>query len=142
MGASLAGSSRTMWDQDRPMTRQRAHATPGQGRADHGAGERHRPGHAEIIGREGGTVVAVDFDRGGVDEVVSAIRAAGGPAHGLPADALDAGAVRGRACRPMDARGRIDILVNAVGGSTIIVRPAAGWTSSASTTGSACSTST
>jgi NAD(P)-dependent dehydrogenase (short-subunit alcohol dehydrogenase family) len=45
---------------------------------------------AEIIGREGGTVVAVDVDRGALEGVVGAIRVAGGDVHGEPADALDA----------------------------------------------------
>jgi NAD(P)-dependent dehydrogenase (short-subunit alcohol dehydrogenase family) len=80
---------------------------------------------AEIIGREGGTVVAVDNDKDALESVVGAIRGAGGTAHGLPADALDAAQVEDVVRRTADAHGRIDILVNAVGGSTIIGKPAA-----------------
>jgi NAD(P)-dependent dehydrogenase (short-subunit alcohol dehydrogenase family) len=80
---------------------------------------------AEIIGREGGTVVAVDNDKDALESVVGAIRAGGGAAHGLPADALDAAQVEDVVRRTADAHGRIDILVNAVGGSTIIGKPAA-----------------
>ena len=80
---------------------------------------------AEIIGREGGTVVAVELDKESLDQVVGAIRTAGGTAHGLPADALDASQVAGVVRRVIDEHGRIDILVNAVGGSTIIPKPAA-----------------
>jgi NAD(P)-dependent dehydrogenase (short-subunit alcohol dehydrogenase family) len=80
---------------------------------------------AEIIGREGGTVVAVDLDKAALEQVAGAIRAAGGTAHAVCADALDAAqvaeVVRGTAA----AHGRIDVLVNAVGGSTIIGKPAA-----------------
>src|SRR5919197_2619093 len=80
---------------------------------------------AEIIGREGGTVVAVDNDKDALESVVGAVRAGGGTAHGLPADALDAAQVEDVVRRTVDAHGRIDILVNAVGGSTIIGKPAA-----------------
>ena len=81
---------------------------------------------AEIIGREGGTVIAVDNDKDALESVVGAIRAGGGTAHGLPADALDAAQVEDVVRRVVEAHGRIDILVNAVGGSTIIGKPAAG----------------
>ena len=80
---------------------------------------------AEIIGREGGTVVGVEVDKESLDQVVGVIRAAGGSALGLVADALDATQVAGVVKRVVDEHGRIDILVNAVGGSTIIAKPAA-----------------
>ena len=80
---------------------------------------------AEIVGREGGTVIAVDLDKETLDQAVGAIRTAGGTAHGLVADALDAAQVAGAVRRIVDEHGRIDILVNAVGGSTIIPKPAA-----------------
>src|SRR5437867_1692126 len=38
---------------------------------------------AEIIGREGGTVVAVDVDKDALDQVVGAVRTGGGVAHGI-----------------------------------------------------------
>jgi NAD(P)-dependent dehydrogenase (short-subunit alcohol dehydrogenase family) len=81
---------------------------------------------AEIIGREGGTVVAVDNDKAALEQVLGAIRGAGGTAHGLTADALDAAQVRGVVKSTVEAHGRIDILLPAVGGSTIIGKPAAG----------------
>jgi NAD(P)-dependent dehydrogenase (short-subunit alcohol dehydrogenase family) len=80
---------------------------------------------AEIIAREGGTVVAVEVDKENLDQAVGAIRAAGGSAHGLVADALDAAQVTATVKRVVDEHGRIDILVNAVGGSTILTKPAA-----------------
>jgi NAD(P)-dependent dehydrogenase (short-subunit alcohol dehydrogenase family) len=80
---------------------------------------------AQIIAREGGTVVGVEVDKESLDQVVSAIRAQGGRAHGVVADALDGTQVVGAVKRIVDEHGRIDILVNAVGGSTIIPKPAA-----------------
>jgi len=80
---------------------------------------------AEIIAREGGTVVGVEVDKESLDQVVSALRAEGGSAHGVVADALDGSQVAGAVKRIADEHGRIDILVNAVGGSTIIPKPAA-----------------
>jgi NAD(P)-dependent dehydrogenase (short-subunit alcohol dehydrogenase family) len=80
---------------------------------------------AEIIAAEGGVVVGVDTDQGRLDKVVAALRDAGGRAHGLCADALDAGQVQSVVDGVVGQHGRIDILVNAVGGSTIIREPAA-----------------
>ena len=80
---------------------------------------------AEIIGREGGTVVAVDRDKAALDAVVGTIRAAGGAAHAVAADGLNAEQVDDLVRRTVDDHRRIDILVNAVGGSTIIGKPAA-----------------
>jgi len=72
---------------------------------------------AEIIIREGGTVVAVDRDKAALDEMKGV--------HAVVADALDAAQVTDVVQRTVDAHRRIDILVNAVGGSTIIGKPAA-----------------
>jgi NAD(P)-dependent dehydrogenase (short-subunit alcohol dehydrogenase family) len=80
---------------------------------------------AEIIGAEGGVVVGVDTDEGRLEKVMAAIRDAGGRAHGRRADALDAVQVQGVVESVVREHGRIDILVNAVGGSTIIPKPAA-----------------
>jgi NAD(P)-dependent dehydrogenase (short-subunit alcohol dehydrogenase family) len=80
---------------------------------------------AGIIGAEGGVVVAVDTDEGRVKDVVAAVRGAGGRADGRRADALDAAQVEQVVAGVVRDFGRIDILVNAVGGSTIIPRPAA-----------------
>ncbi len=75
---------------------------------------------AEIIAAEGGTVVAVDTDQGRLEKVVAALRDAGGRIHGMRADALDAAQVQDTVDRVVREHTRIDILVNAVGGSTII----------------------
>jgi NAD(P)-dependent dehydrogenase (short-subunit alcohol dehydrogenase family) len=80
---------------------------------------------ADIIGGEGGTVVAVDSDEGRLKRVVEGISTAGGRAAGRRADALDPAQVEGVVASIVQEFGRIDILVNAVGGSTIIPRPAA-----------------
>jgi NAD(P)-dependent dehydrogenase (short-subunit alcohol dehydrogenase family) len=80
---------------------------------------------ADIIGREGGAVVAVDVDQSALDRLAAGIGAAGGRALGIRADALDQASVEDAVRRTVDSHGRIDILVNAVGGSTIVPRPAA-----------------
>jgi NAD(P)-dependent dehydrogenase (short-subunit alcohol dehydrogenase family) len=76
---------------------------------------------ASMIGREGGAVVAVDLDQAALDKLAAEI----GSLRTLTvrADALDAGAAEHVVRRAVDTHGRIDILVNAVGGSTIISRP-------------------
>ena len=80
---------------------------------------------AGIIGREGGSVVAVDLDQGALDRLAAEVSGAGGKALGIRADALAAASVEDVVRRAVDAFGRIDVLVNAVGGSTVIPRPAA-----------------
>ena len=80
---------------------------------------------AEMIAREGGTVIAVDTDVARLESLLGAIAAAGGRADGRVADALDAAQVEETVAWAAHDFGTIDILVNAVGGSTIIHRPAA-----------------
>lgn len=80
---------------------------------------------AEIIGAEGGIVVGVDTDESRLEAAMAAVRASGGRARGCRANALDAAEVNDAVEGAARAHGRIDILVNAVGGSTIIARPAA-----------------
>jgi len=80
---------------------------------------------AEIISREGGTVVAVDNDKAALEQVLGAIRGAGGTAHGQTADALDAFQAKDVVRSTLETHGRIDILLPAVGGSTSIGKPAA-----------------
>jgi NAD(P)-dependent dehydrogenase (short-subunit alcohol dehydrogenase family) len=72
---------------------------------------------AEIITREGGTVIAVDRDKDALDQLKGV--------HAMAADALDEAQVADVVARAVDTHRRIDILVNAVGGSTIIGKPAA-----------------
>jgi NAD(P)-dependent dehydrogenase (short-subunit alcohol dehydrogenase family) len=80
---------------------------------------------AEIIAAEGGIVVGVDTDLGRLDKVMASLRDAGGRASGRQADALDSAQVQQVVDGVVREHGRIDILVNAVGGSTVIPKPAA-----------------
>ena len=80
---------------------------------------------AEIMGAEGGMVVGVDTDPERLDTAMAAIRDGAGRAHGLGADALEPGQVQQAVDAVVREHGRIDVLVNAVGGSTVIARPAA-----------------
>jgi len=80
---------------------------------------------AEIIGAEGGVVVGIDTDQGRLDKAMAAIRDAGGRAEGRVANALDAATVDEVVADVARTHGRIDILVNAVGGSTVVAKPAA-----------------
>ena len=80
---------------------------------------------AGIIGSEGGVVVGVDTDKARLGEAVEEIRRGGGRAEAHVADALDAAQVAGAVDAVVREHGRIDILVNAVGGSTIIERASA-----------------
>ena len=80
---------------------------------------------ADIIVAEGGTVVLIDTDKVRLDAAVAALQGAGGRAHGHRADALDPHQVDEVVKAVAAEHGRIDILVNAVGGSTVITRAAA-----------------
>lgn len=75
---------------------------------------------AEIMAREGGTVVLVDLDKALLDDTVGAIKQAGGAAHAIVADALDSAQASNVVHRVVAEHRGIDVLVNAVGGSTII----------------------
>jgi NAD(P)-dependent dehydrogenase (short-subunit alcohol dehydrogenase family) len=80
---------------------------------------------AEIMGSEGAIVIGVDTDQSRLEAAVGAIRSGGGRAHARRADALDPAQVDDVVAGIVREFGRIDILVNAVGGSTIIPRPGA-----------------
>ncbi len=80
---------------------------------------------AGIIAAEGGTVALVDTDKARLDSAVAAIQGAGGHAHAHRADALDPDQVGAVVEAVVREAGRIDVLINAVGGSTIVPRPAA-----------------
>ena len=80
---------------------------------------------ADIIAAEGGTVVAVDTDKARLETMLAEIGKAGGRAFGRQADALDAHQAEDVVKTVVSEHGRIDILVNAVGGSTIVKNPAA-----------------
>jgi NAD(P)-dependent dehydrogenase (short-subunit alcohol dehydrogenase family) len=80
---------------------------------------------ADIMGREGAIIVAVDNNQERLDRTVAELGAAGGQAHGRICDALEAGQVDRLVAVVAREFGRIDILVNAVGGSTIISKSGA-----------------
>jgi NAD(P)-dependent dehydrogenase (short-subunit alcohol dehydrogenase family) len=83
---------------------------------------------AAIMVREGATVIAVDNNQGRLDEAVPSLRKAaqnGGKVQGELADALDAAQVAKLVAAVERDHGGIDILVNAVGGSTVIANPQA-----------------
>ena len=80
---------------------------------------------ADIIAAEGGTVALVDNNKDRLEAAASQITAKGGKAHGYNASALDAGQVDALVADAAKRFGRIDILMNGVGGSTIIAKPAA-----------------
>jgi NAD(P)-dependent dehydrogenase (short-subunit alcohol dehydrogenase family) len=77
---------------------------------------------AEIMAREGAVVICVDNHPERLDAAVSAL---GGNAHGRLCDALDQAQVDAVVDGVVKEFGRVDILVNAVGGSTIIAKPSA-----------------
>ena len=80
---------------------------------------------ADIMAHEGAIVIAVDNHEERLDATVGALRATGGRAHGRRADALDAAQVEALVASVAQEFGAINILVNAVGGSTIIPQPGA-----------------
>jgi len=77
---------------------------------------------AEIMAREGAVVICVDNHPERLEAAVSAL---GSGAHGRLCNALDQGQVDAVVADVVTTFGRIDILVNAVGGSTIISKPSA-----------------
>ena len=80
---------------------------------------------AGIMANEGAIVVAVDNHQDRLDTAVDAITKAGGRVHGRLCNALDPAQVDAVVANVAREFGHIDILVNAVGGSTIIAQPAA-----------------
>jgi NAD(P)-dependent dehydrogenase (short-subunit alcohol dehydrogenase family) len=77
---------------------------------------------AQILVAEGAVVVAVDNNAERLDDMVEALRATQGRVHGRKADALDARQVDALVPAVAQEFGAIDILVNAVGGSTVIAK--------------------
>jgi NAD(P)-dependent dehydrogenase (short-subunit alcohol dehydrogenase family) len=80
---------------------------------------------AEIMAREGAIIVGVDNHTDRLETAVAALRSAGGRAHGRLCDALDQGQVEATVASIEKEFGAVDILVNAVGGSTIIANSGA-----------------
>jgi NAD(P)-dependent dehydrogenase (short-subunit alcohol dehydrogenase family) len=77
---------------------------------------------AEIMSQEGATLICVDNHP---DRLEAAAKALGPNAHPRLCDALDQTQVDAIVADTVKEFGRIDILVNAVGGSTIIANPSA-----------------
>ena len=75
---------------------------------------------ADIIAQEGGIVVAVDNHEERLDRTVAQLNEAGGRAHRRLCNVLDEKDVQATVGSIVREFGRTDILVNAVGGSTII----------------------
>jgi NAD(P)-dependent dehydrogenase (short-subunit alcohol dehydrogenase family) len=75
---------------------------------------------AVMLAKEGATVVPVDVEPQGLRELESSIRAEGGFCTAFEADVVDPQAVAGLADFVMGEYRRTDILVNSVGGSTVI----------------------
>jgi NAD(P)-dependent dehydrogenase (short-subunit alcohol dehydrogenase family) len=80
---------------------------------------------AQIMADEGAIVIAADNDPARLEIAVAALGRDGGRVHGRPVDALDPAQVERTVASVVQEFGTIDILVNAVGGSTIIAHPAA-----------------
>ena len=80
---------------------------------------------AEIMAHEGAIVVGVDNHPERLETAVTALRDGGGVAHGRLCDALDQPKVDAMVASIDKEFGAVDILVNAVGGSTIIENPGA-----------------
>src|SRR5262245_21216363 len=80
---------------------------------------------ATMIGGEGGRVAAVDNNRERLQATIAEIGTAGGEAHAYCVDALDERQVNDAVGDAAQRFGRIDVLINAVGGSTIIAKPGA-----------------
>ena len=78
---------------------------------------------ANIMAREGATIVGVDNNRERLDQTVVEMTASGGRAHGRLCNALAKDEVEPLVESIAREFGRVDILVNAVGGSTIIDKP-------------------
>ena len=80
---------------------------------------------AEIMAREGATVVAVDVNKERLDALAPALAGAPGKIVAKNIDAGNEAAVRALVAKVAETHGGIDILVNGVGGSTIVANPAA-----------------
>jgi NAD(P)-dependent dehydrogenase (short-subunit alcohol dehydrogenase family) len=80
---------------------------------------------AQLMAAEGGKLALVDLDVGAMSAMAQTIEAESGIVTTIAADVLDDSAVDRMVQTVLSRFGRIDILVNAVGGSTIIERSSA-----------------
>jgi NAD(P)-dependent dehydrogenase (short-subunit alcohol dehydrogenase family) len=88
-----------------------------------GAGDGIGRATALLLAREGAAVAAVDVDPEALGEVAGRIEAEGGVCLAVRADVLDEAAVADVVRRVVERFGGVDVLVNAVGGSTVLERP-------------------
>ena len=80
---------------------------------------------ADIMAAEGAVIIGVDNDQRRLAVAMEAMNMSGGRAIGRPTNALDESQVTDVVGWAAKQYGAIDILVNAVGGSTIIEKPSA-----------------
>ena len=80
---------------------------------------------ADIMAKEGAVIIGVDNDERRLAMAMEAMNMSGGRAIGRPANALDQAEVDEVVAWAAKQYGNVDILVNAVGGSTIIDQPGA-----------------
>jgi NAD(P)-dependent dehydrogenase (short-subunit alcohol dehydrogenase family) len=80
---------------------------------------------AQLMAAEEGKMALVDLDSQAMSAVAQTIEAKGGAVATIEADVLDEGAVDRMVQTVVSRFGRIDVLVNGVGGSTIIERSGA-----------------
>lgn len=80
---------------------------------------------AELMAREGARVIVVDIDAASVEAVAARVAAEGGTCVPVHADVLDPEAVARLVETVIERFGRVDVLVNAVGGSTVIANSGA-----------------
>ncbi len=79
----------------------------------------------DILVREGATVVAVEIDNARLETMAAELSDCAGKVEGRCIDARDEAQVRALVTETDAAHGGVDILVNAVGGSTIVDNPRA-----------------
>ena len=77
----------------------------------------------DILVKEGATVVAVEIDQARIDNMASVLTGEAGAVDGRCIDAMGEDEVRALIADVERKYGRIDLLVNAVGGSTIVAHP-------------------
>ncbi len=80
---------------------------------------------ADILVKEGATVVAVEIDQSRLDKMATDLAGSPGKVEGRCINAMDEAQVRELVAEADAAHGGVDILVNAVGGSTIVDNPKA-----------------
>ncbi|HEX6371217.1 MAG TPA: SDR family NAD(P)-dependent oxidoreductase [Longimicrobium sp.] len=78
---------------------------------------------ALLLAREGARVVAVDVDADALQRLAGEIGDAGGVCVAAPTDVLHADEVDRMVADVVARFGRVDVLVNGVGGSTVLERP-------------------